>query len=340
MERQPVIKTVRLAFAGLLLAVVLYGGSASAQGLSTKFFRDQPYYEPLLAEPRPARTMLLVPAWSKEFPHSVEKGSRFAWQISLGDELPILTVSTQTSAGVVEKGKWGAGLWIPVSFHVAEDFKDTSNPIVDTDYRFGFMSKFQYGCSEKLRLGIRFIPWAHESTHLGDEYVILASKDPSFERVNVSYERWEYGISFEGSGVFSDDDNWTIRHGGLRPWNKVGYYSDHLLGSDVATLTPSTKNYEPSFGFEYRAAEWHGRQTYVSADVRHQLIYTYHHTPQDPERKQWSWNLQLGRAVPMGTTGTPLKQYFVQLYRGVNPYGQLRSQKDYWSAGIGWVFGL
>jgi len=44
--------------------------------------------------------------------------------------------------------------------------------------------------------------------------------------------------------------------------------------------------------------------------------------------------------VPMGTTGTPLKQYFVQVYHGVNPYGQLRSQQDYWSVGLGWVFGL
>jgi hypothetical protein len=330
----------RLVFAALLTAAA--GGSvpAAAQPLSVKLFRDQPYFEPLLAEPRPARTMLLIPAWSKEFPHSVEKGNRFAWHISLGDELPILTASTQSSAGPMEKGRWGAGLWIPISFHVVEDFKDTSNPIVDTDYRFGFMAKVQYGWSGNLRLGIRFVPWAHESTHLGDEYVILAIKDPSFERVNVSYERWEYGISLEGSGLFDTDDNWTIRHGGLRPWNKDGYYSNHLLGSDLATLTPSIKNYEPSFGFEYRAAEWHGRQTYVSADVRHQLVYTYHQTLQNPEQQQWSLNLQVGRAVAIGTTGTPLKQYFVQLYRGVNPYGQLRSQKDYWSAGFGWVFGL
>jgi hypothetical protein len=337
LHRFPVAR--RLAAATLLMAVV-DGIPASAQSLSMKFFRDRPYYEPLLAEPRPARIMLLVPAWSKEFPHSVEKGTRFAWQISLGDELPILAVSNQTSAGAVEKGKWGAGLWIPVSFHVAEDFKDTSNPIVDTDYRFGFMTKFQYGLSETLRLGIRFVPWAHESTHLGDEYVILAIKNPSFERVNVSYERWEYGISFEGSGLFADADNWTIRHGGLRPWNKDGYYSTNLLGSDQATLTPSITNYEPSVGLEYRAAAWHERQPYISIDGRHQLVYTYHQTAQNPEQQQWSWNLQVGLAVPAGTTGTPLKQFFFQVYRGVNPYGQLRSQKDYWSAGVGWVFGL
>jgi hypothetical protein len=325
----------------LAAAIVISRVPASAQGsVSAQVFRDQPYYEPLLAEPRPARTMLLIPAWSKEFPHSVNKGNRFAWQISLGDELPILTVSTQKSAGLMDHGKWGVGLWIPVSFHVVEDFKDDSNPIVDTDYRFGFMAKFQCGCFEKIRLGGRFVPWAHESTHLGDEYTIFASRDPSFERINVSYEYWEYGLSLEGGGLFREDDNWTIRNGGRKPWGPDGYYSDHLLGSDETTLTPSAKNYEPSAGMEYRAPEWRGRQTYVSVDVRHQTIYNYHQTPQNPEQRQWSWNWQVGRAVPMGTTGTPLKQYFVQVYRGVNPYGQLRSQKDYWSAGVGFVFGI
>jgi hypothetical protein len=159
-----------------------------------------------------------------------------------------------------------------VSFHVIEDFKDTSNPIVDTDYRFGFMTKFQLGLTERLRVGVRVVPWNHESTHLGDEYTILASEDPLFERVNVSYEYWEYGLSLEGDGLLADDDNWTARHGGLAPWNDDGYYSNHLLGSDEATLTPSTRNYDPIFGFEYRLPEWRTRQVYVSADVRNKLI--------------------------------------------------------------------
>ncbi len=57
-------------------------------------------------------------------------------------------------------------------------------------------------------------------------------------------------MSVEGDALLSDGDNWTVRHGGLAPWNEDGYYSNHLLGSDDATLTPSTKNYEPSFGLD------------------------------------------------------------------------------------------
>lgn len=307
-------------------------GQAAGSSADFVFFRDKVLYEPLLGETRPARTMLLIPAWSDEFPDSVEKGSRFAWQITLGDELPIFHVSNSDLNERLAKGKWGVGLWIPISFHVIEDFKDTSNPIVDTDYRFGFMAKAQIGFGP-VSLAFRFVPWAHESTHLGDEYTILASQNPAFERINVSHEDWEYGVSLEG-------DNWAVRHGGLAPWNANGYYSDHLLGSDVATLTPSQKNFEPIFGGEYRFPERGSRQPYVSGEARNKLIYNYHQTADNPERRQWSYNLQVGMAVPPGTSGVPLKAFFGQYYRGVNPYGQLRSQADYWSAGFGFIFGL
>ncbi len=81
------------------------------------------------------------------------------------------------------------------------------------------------------------------------------------------------------------------------------------------------------------------RQPYVSVDTRHKLVYNYHQTPSNPEEQQWSWTVQTGATVSRNTAGEPLKQYFLQFYWGVNPYGQLRSQRDYWSIGMGWVFG-
>lgn len=328
--------TRSLVIAGLLAI----GAPSDAQpSLAISAFHDKPYYELLAAEPRGARIMLLVPAWAGEFPDSVESGSRFAWQIVLGKELPIVAASTSRLDGKLPAGKWGIGLWAPVAFHMIEDFKDDSRPIVDTDYRFGLMIKTQYAFSETLRLGGRFVPWAHESTHLGDEYVIHASSNPSFARVNVSYEYREYGVSLERDDLFGLGDNLIMRSGGIHPINSQGYYDPFLLGASTPTLTPSRKNFEPSFGFEYRSSEWHARQAYVSIDLRNRLVYNYHQTATAPERRQWSWNLQIGRAVPFNTKGVPLKQYFVQVYRGVNPYGQLRSQADFWSVGIGWVFG-
>ena len=316
--------------------------AAEVLGGHVKAFRDFPWYEPLRAEPHEGKVQLLIPAWAKEFPHSVEPGTRFSWQITLGREIPIVAVTPQIADanGRMDPKTWGIGLWTPVHFHVIEDFKDPSAPIVDTDYRFGAMVKFQYGLSKTRWLGIRYTPWAHESTHLGDEYTIVAPMvDPAFERVNVSYEYQEYGISFEASDLLSEGDDWTFRHGGIIPWGSDGYYSDHLLTSDEPTLTPSKKNYEPSFGVEFLMPEWRDRQTYFSFDLRDKLIYNYHQTPESPETRQWSFNLQIGRTAPANERRA-LKDYFIQFYRGVNPYGQLRSQKDWWSIGIGWTFGL
>ena len=109
-----------------------------------------------------------------------------------------------------------------------------SNPIVDTDYRFGFMVKGQYAITSNVRLGFRAVPWAHESTHLGDEYTIHASAQPGFERVSVSCEYHEYGISLEREAAFVEGDDVVIRTGGIGPWNSQGYYDPFLLGAGAA----------------------------------------------------------------------------------------------------------
>ena len=318
--------------------VALLPASAAAQ-LNMWTFKDLPYYEPLTAEPRAARMEVTIPAWAKEFPHSEESGTRFAWQVTLGREAPIVGVRTERVNGRVGKGHWGLGLWTPISFHMIEDFKDESAPIVDTDYRFGTMIKFQYGLKEDFWLGLKFVPWAHESTHLGDEYTIIASRRPDFERVNPSFEYYEYGISFEK--VFGADRLQLIaRHGGINLWGDDGYYSDHLLGEETPKLTPSQKNYEPSFGVEVRGRQIWSRHLFVSVDARHKLVYAYHRAPGEDEDKQWSLKFAAGLATPEGTTGIPLKRVYLHYYRGVNPYGQLRSQKDFWTVGVGWIFGI
>jgi hypothetical protein len=300
-------------------------------------FEDLPYYEPLKADPRAARMTLIVPAWAKEFPHSFEPGNRFVWQITLGREVPIVGWRTQSDDGRAGRGEWGVGLWIPVSFHMIEDHKDESAPIVDTDYRYGFMTKFQYGLTEESWLGVRLTPWAHESTHLGDEYTIIAQRDETFERVNPSFEYLEYGISYER--MFGES-MLTVRHGGINLHGDDGYYSDHLIGDPSPTLTPSEKNFEPSFGVEWRGWQRGSREAFVSLDLRHKLAYKFHRAAGEEETKHWSYSLAIGRTVPEGTGNIPLKDYFFYVYKGVNPFGQLREQKDFWFAGIGWTFGI
>jgi hypothetical protein len=324
-----------MAFVLVLFAMVpaRAAGQADERRPAMWTFKDLPYYDPLMSEPRAARIELILPAWSKEFPHSEEPGNRVAWLITLGRELPIVGVRPEKLDGRVGKGQWGLGLWTPVSFHVIEDFKDESAPIVDTDYRFGTMLKFQYGLKENLWLGVKFVPWAH------DEYVIIAQRQPTFKRVNPSFEYYEYGISIEK--VFGADRlHVTARHGGINLWGDDGYYSDHLLGEDTRSLTPSEKNYEPSFGLEVRGRQLGSRQLFGSVDARHKLVYAFDRAPGDTEDKQWSMKVAAGLAVPEGTRGAPLKAVYLHYYWGVNPFGQLRTQKDFWTVGVGWIFGI
>jgi hypothetical protein len=322
-----------------VVAILCSAAPAAAQSdVHLWHFQDLPYYEPLKADPRAARVQLVVPAWGKEFPQSVKPGTRRTWQITLGRELPIAGVRSENMGNRVGRHQWGLGAWIPVSFHMIEDFKDESAPIVDTDYRFGFMTKGQVGLTDDMWLGVRFTPWAHESTHLGDEYTIAASRNPAFERINVSYEYREYGVSLE-KAFGADAFILIVRHGGISLVGKDGYYSDHLLGSTTPTLSISQKNFEPSFGFEARGGDVLGRQLFVSIDERDKLQYQYHRAANADEHRFWSTSLAIGLAVPENTVGLPLKSYSLNVYKGINPYGQLRSQRDFWSVGVGFVFG-
>src|SRR5512138_3629080 len=118
----------------LLVSSVFVSVAHAQQGVEFWRLADRIYYEPLLAEQRAARMLILFPAWAKEFPHSQEPGNRFAWQITLGREVPLFGWQTErVGMNRFSKRKWGVGVWVPVAFHMIEDFKDQSSPIVDTD---------------------------------------------------------------------------------------------------------------------------------------------------------------------------------------------------------------
>ena len=351
--------------------------------------KNRSYYDALLAEPRAARIRLAARpvAWSDEFEYSIEKGRRTVWEVTLGREIPLAgwqSVPLDDGGGdgrLLGAGEWGWGMWFPVSFHMIEDFKDDSNPIVNTDMRFGFMAKAQWsltkdprdctsrqqatfltggdpGCATRTGHSISFraTPWAHESTHLGDEFTLLAANafGDDFERINVSYEYWEYGVAYDAlfgctaipERVTGACQRLTLRHGGIRPHTnkKIGYYSTETLGQNIPPITPSKENYEPSFGFEYRAPHKSGRLprergVVVSVDARHKILYDYHKVPADAsEERQWSFSVVLGLSQPYGADDIPF-DYFLYYYRGVNPHGQFRSRGDYQAFGLGFIFG-
>ena len=53
------------------------------------------------------------------------------------------------------------------------------------------------------------------------------------------------------------------------------------------------------------------------------------------EDTQWSTNLLAGIRSWAGFQRFAIKEIYARYYRGVNPHGQLRNQKDFWLAGFG-----
>lgn len=299
------------------------------------------YYEPLIAEPRAAQISITAFALSKEFPFVQEPGNRMVWDISLGKEIPIVGYETgRAKRTPMAKGKWGVGFWLPVSFHMVEDFKDPSAPILNTDYRFSGMLKAQRGLTDKSRLGTR-LQVGHESTHIGDEFTLAARRTrPDFERVNVSYEYWEYGVSFETDQGTDGKHHLTFRHGGIGLLDpKKGFYAAESLEPGGRTIPRSAHNYEPSFGFQWYLEEdtLKGFGPFLSVDARHKTIYNYRKASDDEkEDRQASFNVLFGlRRVERGFLEKGVPDLFIRYYHGVNPAGQFRSQRDYQLIGFG-----
>ena len=316
-------------------------------------FSNRPYFDPLHAEPRAAQTQVLFPAVSTGFPFAVKNGRHMAWDVNLGKELPIFGWETRRIEDVdgVGPGQFGIGVWFPLSFHIVEDMgKDPSNPILNTDYRFGGMVKGQFGLwakkgpAQRTTAGFRF-HFGHESTHIGDEFTLGALREhKDFLRVNVSYEFWDLAGSLEPK--FGCDGEWVLklRGGMVRVIDqKKGWYSSELLHPypSTRTLLPSKRNYEPYFGLEFgKTSDKPG--LFTSIDLRNRTVYDYAKTnPAASEDAQLSVNWLVGwkQGPPgQGVLGKIRPAYFIRIYHGVNPAGQFRSQRDYTLIGFGVQF--
>ncbi len=331
---------------GILLGLISVVAALPAAAQGTWGFEDRIYYEPLISEIRAANVRVLFWGRSDEFSFMQEPGRRRIWDIGLGKEIGLFGYETgEGEDGPFSPGEWGVGVWMPVSFHVVEDFKDESAPIINTDYRFSGMVKTQVGVRDGLQLGGRF-QFGHESTHLGDEFTLGAQKDLTFQRVNVSYEYWEWGASAEWRLRSAPEHHLTVRLGGIGLLdNEKGFYSDTLLFPEGNIILPSTRNYETTAGFEWTMNNLTDSNKalvgdywpFVSVDARHRTIYDYAKLSADArEDSQWSFNLLVGlRPGVRDYIQKGLPSFYFRFYHGVNPHGQFRNQPSYSMFGFG-----
>lgn len=182
----------------LLVQLLLLPAQAARASMWT--FEGRKYYEPLTAGVREAQISALALAKATRMDFMVRQDSpRQVWDIDVGAELPVIGWESEDSIqGRVPAGEWGFGLWIPIDFHMIEDFVDNSAPIINTDYRFGVMAKLQHGWNQGEWVALRVFV-GHESTHLGDEFSIVGKRTfpREFERINVSWEYIDVGVLYE-----------------------------------------------------------------------------------------------------------------------------------------------
>jgi hypothetical protein len=303
-------------------------------------FENRPYYDPLIAGVRDPNFSALVPARFDRMKLMVRSDQpRLGWDIDVGTEMPIFGSETSDSPKIAPQA-WGWGLWIPIDFHMIEDFIDPSAPVVNIDYRFSGMLKVRYGLAKGRWLAGR-IQYGHESTHLGDEFSIRAQAEHrnTFERINVSWEYLDVGVLYEWNVAKQD---WSIRGGATMtaPFHSSYYQTGPgSVTESFRPVTESTNWFDPYAGIEFKREKLLFNRTYdayVSSELRWRSVYDYHKTdPDKGEERQASINLIAG--FKKGGTGRGIGRAspFVRFYRGVNPHGQFRNQKNYREIGIG-----
>lgn len=331
-----------------ILSVLSSSNIANAQG-ATWTLENRGYFDATPAEIHAAQTQVLFPMFTDAFQYSLHPGRHHGWNIDLGHEFPILgydSNGSSTSDQGVAVNSWGVGLWFPLSFHMIEDLgTEPSNPILDTDYRFSGMVKFQYGLphhwagTTSSHLGFRF-QFGHESTHVGDEFTINATSHfgDQFKRVNVSYEYYDLGFSFEPNFGEHGKHRIKLRAGNIALFNPAnGWYDAQLQHPDGGIIARSHRNIEPYAQFEYSLVRKSDSVfiPIVSCDIRDRTVYNYEKVSRDqPEDTEISTNLFVG-LKQLRVAGKITPTYYVRYYHGVNPMGQFRNQSNYTLFGFG-----
>ena len=292
---------------------------------------------PLIAEPRAALVKVMA-GRSNKFSFQQRRGrNQWVWDISLGHEFGVVGWNWCSPRGMA-----GINLWTPIDFHMIEDLQDKTAPILDTDYRFGLLSRGTFpvsGLQNRARMLIGFKAFVgHESTHIGDEFVTLQRKAhaSTFFRVNVSYEYFDLAATWD---EFLTNWSYSLRGGFTRlaPW-KDGFYDleplEGLCPEDQKCLRAAQERTEPYSMGEVR---WRNGW-FLSADVRWKIIYPY--LPELESGRRGSMNVVAGTKLGGWSSPSNRPAIFGRGYFGVNPHGQFRNQLGFWEYGFGIYFPL
>lgn len=281
----------------------------------------------------------------------------FLNESTLGAEIPLY-------AGTIGRGPRTVRLSLsaPVSVSIWFDFTNhISAPILNNDYRFalGEINLLKELPGRHLKnIGIKLMPFQHESTHIGDE-LTLYRKQTGFTitRVNVAYEAAEAAIILnDPAGRSENNHSLTIGARCLlktRPY--LTYYSPlQSSEGDTTGFSLSSRNLESYIRYQYEGPDGPLRigsfYPVFSAELRYRVKFGYAYNEADsaapggfrqvvnPEKyvpclnvyAGWRYQPQRGQRGHIGG--------YIRFYTGSNPHGQFRNIPQYSFIGVALVY--
>lgn len=221
-------------------------------------------------------------------------------------------------------------------------FEQTSAPVINNDYFFGLKIGLLVHTNHNYlkNIGLKLVPIFHESTHLGDEFVLHGIETvPNFQRINISYEAWEI------AAVINDPDTlksnlMSFKAGIHALWNpNEGYYFTDTLEVQSAYVPASIRNVEYYFQLNYQQTQgflcsekW---MRVFSVEARNRVKFAY--SALESEERAWSINAYLGYQYVIPERSHSLGLFF-RYYYGVNPHGQMRNTDDFQAFGLSLIY--
>lgn len=247
---------------------------------------------------------------------------------------------------------------LPLSFSVWFDFSESiTAPILNTDYRFAFLEinyQHKFNHTRFRNVGVKFIPFFHESTHIGDEITLarVAAEAPIL-RVNVSYE--SMNIAFTLNDPLNQDvKNHMFRIGAKFLWNPTkGWYSFSAEEGDTTLVEPSQRWIEPYLQYEYQSPTSifsFGNSMFVlSADLSFRVKFGYPYAEQEGytfrkvvtgEQYLPSFNLLAGWHFYNSVGELSNVGLYLRAYTGLNYHGQFRNLPMYQFFGVSVIYDI
>lgn len=274
--------------------------------------------------------------------------------LDLGTQIPIY--SGELSSG------WAYGITLPASMHVFEDMFDSfTAPVIDVDFRFGLpklSAIYRMPNSGLLRnISFAWLPWFHESTHLGDEITIYRKNlNLPITRVNVSYEYTELFVTLNDPDG-RRDNNHAVRFGTMVRISNRGYGWYGVTNNFEANFTgdlglrSSAERLELYLNYEFqRSSGWLASPralNIISFEVRNRVRYGIPTfilkdgittVKEVSEERTWTFNAMVGYKFLSAHENSGSLGVYLHGYYGINPYGMLRNISNYRFLGVAFVY--